>query len=266
MNNAELPGKPRKPSEPIDDIPEAVREASDPSPKTPFLGRWLIWSAVGMGAIGLAITLGLALRAQQASEPNPAQPTIAANPSGSVSPSGVATPVDTLLGHYPYKEAPEAELQPIVADGSIRLRAAAAKKFQEMVDAAAADGVILVPISGFRALDEQQSLFFDVKEQRGQVAVKRAEVSAPPGYSEHHTGYAIDIGDGNVPATDLNPNFENTAAFKWLQAHSAEHSFELSFPKNNPQGVNYEPWHWRFAGDRNSLETFYKARSQKPGS
>ncbi len=261
MNNAELPGKPRKPSEPIDDIPEAVREASDPSPQTPLQGRWLIWSGIGLGAAGLAITLGLALRAQQTSEPRSVQPTIVANPSGSPLPN--SAPTDTLLGHYPYKESPEAELEPIVADGSIQLRAAAAKKFRDMVNAAAADGVILVPISGFRSIDQQQGLFFDVKEQRGQVATKRAEVSAPPGYSEHHTGYAVDIGDGDVPATDLNPNFEKTAAFKWLESHAAQHSFELSFFKNNPQGVNYEPWHWRFVGDRTSLETFYKARSQK---
>jgi D-alanyl-D-alanine carboxypeptidase len=35
----------------------------------------------------------------------------------------------------------------------------------------------------------------------------------------------------------------------------------MSFPKDNPQGVSYEPWHWRFVGDRQSLETFYKAKN-----
>jgi D-alanyl-D-alanine carboxypeptidase len=68
----------------------------------------------------------------------------------------------------------------------------------------------------------------------------------------------VDIGDAQTPATNLNPNFENTAAFKWLEQNAAYYSFELSFPRNNPQGVSYEPWHWRFVGDRNSLETFYK--------
>ena len=93
------------------------------------------------------------------------------------------------------------------------------------------------------------------------MATKRAEVSAPPGYSEHHTGYAVDIGDGRTPATNLNTNFENTAAFKWLEENAAYYSFELSFPKGNPQGVSYEPWHWRFVGDPDSLETFYKAQN-----
>ena len=89
---------------------------------------------------------------------------------------------------------------------------------------------------------------------------QRAAVSAPPGYSEHHTGYAIDIGDADVPATNLSPDFENTAAFKWLRENAAYFSFELSFPRDNPQNIMYEPWHWRFVGDRHSLETFYKAR------
>ena len=41
-------------------------------------------------------------------------------------------------------------------------------------------------------------------------------------------------------------------------------SFEISFPKDNVQGVSYEPWHWRFVGDTDSLETFYKANNIKP--
>jgi D-alanyl-D-alanine carboxypeptidase len=167
-----------------------------------------------------------------------------------------------LLGHFAYEEAPIEDLIPITADGRLQLRRMAAVKFQQMVNAAQRDGVSLVPLSAFRSLQDQEYLFFDVKAQRGQVATKRAEVSAPPGYSEHHTGYAVDIGDGYVPAVDLSPEFENTAAFKWLEENAAYYNFELSFPRNNPQGINYEPWHWRFVGDRHSLETFYKAREQ----
>ncbi|WP_208345904.1 M15 family metallopeptidase, partial [Aetokthonos hydrillicola] len=72
------------------------------------------------------------------------------------------------------------------------------------------------------------------------------------------------IGDGAAPATNVNPNFENTKAFQWLQANAAHFSFAISFPKNNAQGVSYEPWHWRYVGDQDSLETFYKARNVKP--
>lgn len=168
-----------------------------------------------------------------------------------------------MLGHFRYKEAPLADLTAIVSDGSIKLRKSAAQAYREMEAAAQKDGVSLVPISGFRSLTDQDYLFFGKKAERGQVATERAKVSAPPGYSEHHTGYAMDLGDGSVPAANLSPTFDNTPAYQWLQANAAFYSFEMSFPKNNKQGVSYEPWHWRYVGDRDSLETFYKARQVK---
>ena len=167
---------------------------------------------------------------------------------------------ENLLGHLPYEETLESNLEAITADGSVRLHSKAAAKFREMQAAAKADGIDLIPVSGFRSVESQEQLFFEIKEERVQDATKRAEVSAPPGYSEHHTGYAIDIGDGNVPQANVEPEFENTAAFRWLQANAAKYSFELSFPPNNSQGISYEPWHWRYVGDRHSLETFYKVR------
>lgn len=169
---------------------------------------------------------------------------------------------DDLLGHLPYEEANSADLVTITSDGRIKLHQAAADKFIQMQADARADGINLAILSGFRDQASQNHLFFRVKEQRVQVAKKRAEVSAPPGYSEHHTGYALDFGDGKEPATHLEVEFEQTAAFKWLQKNAAKYSFELSFPRDNPQGISYEPWHWRFVGDRKSLEIFYKAKNK----
>lgn len=255
MNNGEFPGKPANFSvTPDDDIPEALRDTPEikrPSRIKPVL---LVVSLIGVGAIATGIALS-----GSAPKPKPTvEPTTSDNPT---QPSSDTKPVDNLLGHLPYQEAPASELQPITANGQIKLRTSAAEKYKAMSAAAARDGVILVPISGFRAITDQQRLFFDVKAERGQVTTKRAEVSAPPGYSEHHTGYAIDIGDGNTPATNLSPSFENTAAFKWLEKNAPYYSFELSFPRGNPQGVSYEPWHWRFVGDTDSLKTFYKAKN-----
>jgi len=68
------------------------------------------------------------------------------------------------------------------------------------------------------------------------------------------------VGDGKVPATNLSTDFENTETFRWLKTNAPRFNFELSFPLNNPQGISYEPWHWRFVGDIQSLETFYKTR------
>jgi D-alanyl-D-alanine carboxypeptidase len=160
----------------------------------------------------------------------------------------------------PYEEAPQDNLKKITADGRIKLQPTAAEAYLKMSEAARSQGIHLVAISGFRTLEDQEYLFFGIKAQRGQNASTRAEVSAPPGYSEHHTGYAIDIGDRDQADTHLTVNFEETKAFQWLVKNAAFYSFELSFPKDNPQGVSYEPWHWRYVGDRDSLETFYQQR------
>nr|WP_155707013.1 M15 family metallopeptidase [Gloeocapsopsis dulcis] len=224
----------------------------------------LILSLLGLSAIALVSGVFYLNTTQKdvdsapaiVTSPSPAQSAVPVNPPDNNS--------ELLLGHFAYEEAPQSELESITSDGRIKMRSSAAKQFKAMLAAARADGVRLVPISGFRSANEQEHLFFDVKAQRGQATTKRASVSAPPGYSEHHTGYAVDIGDANVPATNLSTTFENTKAFKWLDQNAARFSFELSFPQDNPQGVSYEPWHWRYVGDRHSLETFYKARNIKP--
>ena len=265
MSNAGLPGKPPKnPTPSFDDIPVAERETVE-VPATPRSNRvgWI----VGLGAIALVIA-GLVAYQYRSTLRSTLAP-IASNstpPSLEASPSASPTEADgQLLNHYSYAEAPQSELEPISNDAGLKLRSSAAKAYREMVNAAAADRVSLVPISAFRSIVEQQEVYFNVKAERNQSVQQRAAVSAPPGHSEHHTGYAIDIGDGNTPATNLSPTFEETAAYKWLQANAARFNFELSFPKDNSQGVSYEPWHWRFVGDQQSLETFYKARQNRDG-
>ncbi len=235
------------------DIPVAERLQPITKGKVePRQGRWAIASVivlVGLMGAGAAWFFNRPAESPRATQPE-SPPTVA--------------PTETLLGHLPYEEAPLSELEPVSADGQIKLRRAAAERFRAMVAAAQQEGVVLMPLSGFRSKQDQDYLFFEVKEQRAQRASERALVSAPPGYSEHHTGYAIDIGDGARPETHLKETFEETAAFRWLEKNAARFSFELSFPRNNPQGVSYEPWHWRFVGDRHSLQTFYRARQLTP--
>jgi zinc D-Ala-D-Ala carboxypeptidase len=253
----------------IDDIPEARREAVEIKKSSGFplpllMSSGLIVAAIATGGIWFLTrpTSSVSQQKPTASIPEkPASSTTSKTPPKT--PQATPETIDNVLGHLPYKQASESELIAITSDGSIRLQAAAAEKFRQMEADAKAQGVSLSVISGYRSVEEQDVLFFDVKEQRVEGATKRAEVSAPPGYSEHHTGYALDLGDANVPATNLNPQFEKTAAFQWLVKNAAKYSFELSFPKNNSQGISYEPWHWRFVGDRKSLETFYKARNLK---
>ncbi len=198
--------------------------------------------------------------------PTASTPEPVATTTSAASTASTAGASDTLLGHLAYSEAPANELIPITNDGQIKLRQTAAESYKRMAAAAAADGINFFVISGFRSITDQNTLFFRVKEERNQSPLKRAEVSAPPGHSEHHTGYAMDIGDAAQPDTNLSQSFDQTAAFRWLENHAAQYSFEMSFTKGNSQGVSYEPWHWRFVGDQNSLETFYRAQHLKPAT
>ena len=252
-----------------EDIPAALRDGdktrsnrlnSIAAPKQLPLGG----IAIGLGFL---VAGGFAFNLIMTPRDRPATPTPIASTSNSsdlatsATDANQSTTTDNVLNHLPYTEAPDVEL---VSIGSgYRLRKNAAAKFQSMLAAARSSGVNITTISAFRSVEDQKRLFFGVGAERGQQPTKRAEVSAPPKYSEHHTGYAIDVGDSSVPATNLNQNFDTTPAYKWLKANAATYSFELSFPKDNIQKVSYEPWHWRFVGDINSLETFYKAHNLK---
>ena len=256
-----LPPRSRTAHPPTDDIPEAVRDVpvETEGDRPSAFPLWWIGGAVGLVAM---VSVGTAIVLWQ-TQPLPSveissEPTT--DSKSEVTSEGNTISEADLLGHLPYEEASPDDLEPISIDGIIMLRRSAANAYLDMEAAARADGIVLTPLSGFRSVEDQEYLFFEIKAQRGEGASQRAEVSAPPGYSEHHTGYAVDIGDADVPATHLTTEFENTAAFRWMEENAPYFSFELSFPEDNPQGIAYEPWHWRYVGDRDSLETFYKAR------
>jgi D-alanyl-D-alanine carboxypeptidase len=140
---------------------------------------------------------------------------------------------------------------------TVKMRADAALAFLNLTRWARADGVEIIPISGFRSSEYQETLFRRavVKYGSEEAAVRWV---ARPGRSEHQTGLAIDLGDGKSPACDVEPSFEETPAFHWLQKSAARFGFELSYPRNNPRGVQYEPWHWRFVGTPEAKQIFQK--------
>ena len=125
----------------------------------------------------------------------------------------------------------------------------------KMREEAKKDGIYLVFLSGYRSVNLQNDIFYSLKSIRNQEASERARVSAPPGYSEHSTGFAIDIGDATQRETDFETEFENTDAFKWLKKNAAKFHFKLSFSKNNKH-IDYEPWHWRYEGSIEALKVF----------
>ncbi len=123
----------------------------------------------------------------------------------------------------------------------LKLEPATAVAWCAMVAAATADGTTLLLISGFRSVEYQREILLR-KRSEGSALETILSVNAAPGYSEHHTGRAVDIGTPGCPP--LSEAFETTVAFDWLRQNAAAHGFHLSFPRNNPHGVVYEPWHW----------------------
>ncbi|MBL9168015.1 MAG: D-alanyl-D-alanine carboxypeptidase family protein [Verrucomicrobiales bacterium] len=122
-----------------------------------------------------------------------------------------------------------------------RLTPAAAAGWEAMRSSAAGQGVDLLLVSAFRSVDYQRQIW-DRKLAAGQSVAQILTVSAPPGYSEHHTGRALDLtAAGCEPLTEA---FETLPAFTWLAAHAGQFGFAMSYPRNNPHGVVYEPWHW----------------------
>jgi zinc D-Ala-D-Ala carboxypeptidase len=125
------------------------------------------------------------------------------------------------------------------------LCAPAARSWQAMQSAARADGAVLEAISGYRSHDYQLGIFRR-KLARGLAVAEILTVNAAPGFSEHHGGLALDIATPGEPAAE--ESFERTPAFDWLQRRAGAFGFVMSYPRDNPHGIVYEPWHWRHAG------------------
>ncbi|MFC4250632.1 M15 family metallopeptidase [Sinimarinibacterium flocculans] len=119
----------------------------------------------------------------------------------------------------------------------------AAQAWLAMREAAREDGIELLLVSAFRSIEFQTALI-RAKLDRGLALDEVLRVNAPPGYSEHHSGRALDLGVAGRAALD--EAFEHTAAFAWLRAHAHRFGFSLSYPRDNAQGYLHEPWHWCF--------------------
>lgn len=97
--------------------------------------------------------------------------------------------------------------------------------------------------SGYRD-KEYQKVIYDRSLDKSYVAY--------PGYSEHHTGLAIDISTLNF---GLTKHFEDSEEFKILSKECAKYGFILRYEKDKVDitGYSYEPWHFRYVGVQNSL-------------
>ena len=131
---------------------------------------------------------------------------------------------------------------------NLKLDSLAAEAFFKMKKDAKKDLIEFRVASAFRSFNYQRNII-DRKLKKGIPMESILKENTLPGYSEHHTGYAIDfLAEGRY---SLSVDFENTDTFRWLVENANRYGFYLSYPKGNKKGIMYEPWHWTFRDNVN---------------
>lgn len=155
---------------------------------------------------------------------------------------GIPADYATLRKLQHYAEATDlVDVGPNLVGRMQRLTPDGADRWRRMASAAGKDGIRLLIVSGFRSFDYQAELIRK-KLSSGQPIGEILRVNAAPGFSQHHTGTAVDVASpGSRPLTE---EFENSDAFHWLSDHAAGFGFSMTYPRNNIWGFVYEPWHW----------------------
>lgn len=181
-----------------------------------------------------------------------------------------------VLGHLPYGDVARDLLADAPAGfalrGGCRIRYEILPDLQRLLAAAAADpavGGTLHGLSCHRSIVRQGNVFC---REAAADATDRAISVAPPGHSEHTSGYAIDFAVRPSPnCPDAEGCMAVLPAARWLRANAWRFGFEQSFPPGNTQGVKWEPWHWRWVGARADAPgaaaaraTFAAARARFP--
>ncbi len=114
--------------------------------------------------------------------------------------------------------------------------------FVEMNKAATKEGYSLVINSAYRSYQDQVELTELYLNTYGQNYVDK--YVAKPGFSEHQTGLAFDIGSRNSRV------FENSQEFQWMKENAYKYGFIYRFDERYEDltGFRKEPWHYRYVG------------------
>lgn len=131
------------------------------------------------------------------------------------------------------------------------MRAVAAQAFEKMKLAAATAGFTLTPDSGYRSYTYQIKTYESIAKNDGQAYADT--VSSRAGYSEHQTGWALDIG---TTGCHIDNCFGAMPAGQWTAAHAYEYGFLLRYPDDLTAitGYSHESWHFRYIGTGLSQE------------
>lgn len=157
---------------------------------------------------------------------------------------GISRELVVARGLRECEEAITLEIAEVGADGRDHLLVpSAAEAWRSLKAAALADDIDLFIVSAFRSVDRQAEIVRRKLEAGASIA-SILTVCAPPGFSEHHSGRAIDLSTSGSRALEV--EFDQTAAYAWLTQHAAKFGYHLSYPSGNLLGYQYEPWHWCF--------------------
>ena len=161
---------------------------------------------------------------------------------------GIAPSVIAARELVAHEEATELTVADIGADGrEYWLQPNAALAWRSMKIAAANDGVTVLLGSAFRSVARQAEIIQKNLDE-GRPLDDILTSIAPPGYSEHHTGRAVDIVSDDVP--EIEAAFEGTAAYAWLLTNAKRFDFVMTYPRGNKDGYVFEPWHWCYHAPR----------------
>lgn len=147
------------------------------------------------------------------------------------------------------------------ADGKeIFVETEALKKYYELRDALAEEDIYILLDSTYRTVAYQEDLAERFRQQYGEEYVK--QYVAVPGYSEHHTGLAIDVclRVGNTIIDDNDEMIAQKEIFAKVHEKLADYGFILRYMegKEDITGYAYEPWHFRFVGSEAIAQEIYK--------
>lgn len=123
-----------------------------------------------------------------------------------------------------------------------------APSLEQMFNAAIQQGVNLNLQSGYRSYNLQKIVYNNELMNYGQVQADKE--SARPGYSEHQTGFAADIGGTTDPACNVSQCFIQTPEAIWLSANAFRFGFIIRYTQSNTAVTGYEAeaWHVRYVG------------------
>ena len=135
------------------------------------------------------------------------------------------------------------------ADFSPGFRPIVQDAYERMATAAADEGIYLTDFSTYRSYGVQEGLFNRYASNYGEEEANR--FSARPGYSEHQSGYALDIGGTNNPGAWAESWFDGTDEALWLEKNAPSYGFILRYlpEKEDITGYIHESWHFRYVGE-----------------